>query len=257
MLDKLPTQAIDGPSLEYIVHQSTTGAPAIVSEGAVKPELVFNTAPQTATPQKIAAHFALSWETMQDWSNFSEYSLGEITRQVINVENAELLSGAGTTGHLHGFFSTSGILTHDASTDTGTNVTALDSIEKSIAVLRSGAALAEANLLVLHPNTWSALRRTKDTRGRFLATADPTRDEANSLWGVEILPTTQCTAGKGLLLDTNKFGFVVVREAISLRTGTSNDDFVRNLQRWICEERLELCVERPAAVLSISNLPTS
>jgi HK97 family phage major capsid protein len=257
LLDHLPVQPIQAPSLEYIVHSSTTGAPAIVAEGQPKPELVFVTEPVTATPQKIAAHAATTWEQISDWSRFVSYLTSEMQRQVINVENLELLSGAGTTGHLHGFLSTSGILTHDASTDTGTNVTALDSIEKSIAQLRTGAALAEANLLVLNPLTWSALRRIKSTQGVFLAQPDPTSDEPNSLWGVPVIPTTQMVAGDGLMLDTNKFGFVVVREALSLRTGTNGDDLISNLQRWVCEERLELAVERPAAVLSITNLPTS
>lgn len=149
---------------------------------------------------------------------------------------------------------TSGILTHTVANGT-TNT--LDDVEQSIAALRSGPALAEADLLVLHPNTWSAMRRTKDSYGRYLVTPDPTSDEANSLWRVEVLPTTQIAAGAGLLLDTRKFGFVVVREAVSLRTGANDDDFTRNLQRWIAEERLELAVERPSAVLSISGLPTS
>ena len=127
----------------------------------------------------------------------------------------------------------------------------------SIAQLRTGAALAEANLLFLQPTTWSALRRIKTTYGQFIVTPDPTAAEANQLWGVQVLRTTQITAGAGLLLDTNKFGFVVVREAISLRTGTNDDDFTRNLVRWISEERLELAIERPAAVLSISGFPTS
>jgi HK97 family phage major capsid protein len=254
LLDRLPVQVIEAPSLEYLVHQSTTGTPAIVAEGAVKPELIFVTEPETATPQKIAAHTALSWETISDWSNFTQYALGEIVRQVVNVENAELIAGPGTAGHLHGFLGTSGILTHAVANGT-TNT--LDDVEQSIATLRSGPALAEADLLVLHPNTWSAMRRTKDSYGRYLVTPDPTSDEANSLWGVEVLPTTQITAGDGLLLDTKKFGFVAVREAVSLRTGTNDDDFTRNLQRWVAEERLELAVERPSAVLSISGLPTS
>ena len=131
---------------------------------------------------------------ISDWNRFVSYVQAELTRQVVSKENSELISGAGTTGHLHGFLSTSGILTHDASADTGTNETGLDSIEKSITALRTGAALAEANLLVLHPATFSALRRIKSTQGVFLAAPDPTRDEASSLWGVPVLPTTQITA---------------------------------------------------------------
>ena len=169
-------QAIDAPSLEYIRHTSTTGAPAIVAEGDVKPELVFNTDKVVATPEKIAAHTAVSWESLQDWDVFVNYLTNELTRQVVNVENAELLAGDGTTGHLTGFLSTSGILTHAVTTETS-----LDAVEESIAALRVGAALAEANLSVLHSNTWSAMRRTKDSQNRYLVTPDPTAEAVNQL----------------------------------------------------------------------------
>ncbi len=167
LLDHLPVQPIEAPSLEYIVHTGTIGPPAIVPEGGVKPEVTFNTESVIATPQKIAGNAATTWEQISDWDRFVSYVQQELTRQVINVENAELIAGAGTTGYLHGFLSTSGILVHDASADTGTDVTALDSVEMSIAQLRTGAALAEANLLVLHPNTFWGIRRLKNTLGNF------------------------------------------------------------------------------------------
>jgi hypothetical protein len=63
--------------------------------------------------------------------------------------------------------------------------------------------------------------------------------------------------GKGLLLDTSKVGYVAVREALSMRIGYNDDDFTRNIVRTVAEERLVLCVTRPAAALAISNLPTS
>ena len=48
-----------------------------------------------------------------------------------------------------------------------------------------------------------------------------------------------------------------MREALTLRTGTNDDDFTRNLVRWVAEERLALAVERPAAVCKITGLPTA
>jgi hypothetical protein len=39
--------------------------------------------------------------------------------------------------------------------------------------------------------------------------------------------------------------------------GFANDDLVRNIFRWVCEERLALAVERPSAILSITKLPVS
>jgi HK97 family phage major capsid protein len=117
--------------------------------------------------------------------------------------------------------------------------------------------LAEANLLVVNPLTWSALRRTKDTQGRYIVRSDPTVGAVRSLWGVEVLPTTKIAAGVGAMLDTRKLGFVVVRESLTLRTGTNTDDFTKNLQRWVAEERLALAVERPAAVCKIAGFPAS
>lgn len=135
--------------------------------------------------------------------------------------------------------------------------TPLDAVEISIAGLRTGASLAEANLFVVHPNTWSALRRVKDSQGRYIVNPDPTAGAGSELWGVEVLPTTQITAGVGALLDTRKLGYAVVREAITFRTGTNDDDFTRNLVRFVCEERIALAVERPSAVCKITGLPTS
>ncbi len=46
-------------------------------------------------------------------------------------------------------------------------------------------------------------------------------DEANQIWGVPVLSTMACTAGKGLLIDSSKFGYVAIREAPSVRIGYS------------------------------------
>jgi hypothetical protein len=59
-----------------------------------------------------------------------------------------------------------------------------------------------------------------------------------------VLPTTQLAAGTGVLLDTRKFGRVLVREGLALRTGTDGSDLTHNLVRFVGEERLALAVER-------------
>jgi hypothetical protein len=41
---------------------------------------------------------------------------------------------------------------------------------------------------------------------------------------------------------------------LSLQTGTNNDDFTKNVVRFVGEERLALAVERPAALLSITQI---
>jgi HK97 family phage major capsid protein len=272
LLDHLPGIAISAPSITFIRHISTTGAPAATVEGALKPEVIFNTDALTATAVKLAANNGLSWEIINDWPAFQSYAGTELYRQLIDLENLELLQGdAGDefdgTGSvpfgpqgMQGFATTPGILTYDTSVDTGgsgaTLLSALDGIEIAIAQMRVGPALATPDLLVLHPQTWSAIRRIKDSFGHFMVQPDPTAGQANEIWGIPVLQTTQQPPGFGLLIDTQRFGYVAVREPLSMRIGYSGTDFTQNILRTVAEERLVLCVTRPPAVLLINGLPT-
>jgi hypothetical protein len=121
------------------------------------------------------------------------------TVMVVQVENEELLYGTGTE-HFAAFFSTSGILRHNVAGATDTP--ALDAIEQAIEQTRSGPAPAEPGLLITSPSSWSAPRRIKDDLHRYTSSPDPTREEANQLWGVLVLVTTQCNPGDGLLINT-------------------------------------------------------
>ncbi|MBX7433779.1 phage major capsid protein [Mycobacterium sp. Y57] len=256
VLDYLPTRPISAPSLEVIVHSSTTGAPTSVAEGAAKPEIVLNTTSETFTAVKLAAHVGISYETLQDFGAFQGYTQHEMMRQIQDVENAQILSGAGTGTDMTGFTATSGVLTHDASLDTGTNETALDSIEKAITALRSGTSLAEANFIVMSPATYSSMRRLKNTYGEFLI-GEPAAVGARQLFGVPVALTTAIADGTAVMLDTTKFGFVAVREGLTVHVGQSGTDFIDNISRFVMEERLVLCVERPSAVMVVSNLATA
>jgi HK97 family phage major capsid protein len=176
----------------------------------------------------------------------------EIPRQIYDAENHELLYGSGAAGDIQGLLTCPGILTHTAS---GTNP--FDDIEESIAAMRVGPSLATPDVLVLNPASWSDIRRTKDNYGRYLVAPDPSQDQVNSAWGVDVVSSTAMAAGTGLLIDTTKFGAMLIREGLTIRTGSINDDFSRNLVRFVFEERFNVAVERPTALLAISGLPTS
>src|ERR1700726_4847393 len=89
---RLPVQTISALSYEIIVHSSTTGAPTPVAEGAAKPELVLNTTALTLTAIKLACHVGASYEAMQDFFGFQSYIQVEAMRQLMDLENAQLLS---------------------------------------------------------------------------------------------------------------------------------------------------------------------
>jgi hypothetical protein len=54
-----------------------------------------------------------------------------------------------------------------------------------------------------------------------------------------------------------RFGRVAIREPLILRVGYAGADFTNNILRTVCEERLNVAVERPAAICHITGLPTA
>jgi hypothetical protein len=60
-----------------------------------------------------------------------------------------------------------------------------------------------------------------------------------------------------VLIDSTLVGRVAVRETLVLRLGYSGNDMVENIIRCVVEERLNLAVERSAAICHVTGLPTA
>lgn len=254
LMDRLPVTAISAPSYEFVVHNfaGDTGGPDWTAEGAGKPEWVPDVTTQTVTAKKLAVHFATTYESNSDFPEWTSYLQVEGFNLFSDKENQALLYGDGTGSSIKGFAHTSGILTHDASADTS-GWTLIDSIEDSITTLRSGTSLSEPNLFVTSPATWSAIRRTKSTTNKYIV-GDPLESAVSSIWGIPVVVTTAVTDGEAFLIDTARFGSVLVREGIVMYTGYSGTDFTDNVARTVLEERIALAVNRPQSILHLTGL---
>lgn len=249
LLAYIPQKTITAGSVDFLTHTSSTGGAATVARGGLKPELLLDWTPTTLTARKIAVQAGVPDEVLADFSTFLAYLTSELSRSVIDVENAQILNGDGVGENLLGLLNTSGMLTRAKGTDT-----ALDAVEQGIADLRTGPAYVDPDVLVFHPTTWSTIRRSKDTAGRYLLGADPTAAEANTLWGLPVLATTTMPVGTGLLGNMAEGVQAFIRQGITTDMGVSADDFVKNITRVRCEERLALGVTRPSALLKLTGL---
>lgn len=249
LLAYIPQKTITAGSVDFLTHASSTGGAATVARGGLKPELLLDWTPTTLTARKIAVQSGVPDEVLADFDTFLAYLTSELTRSVIDVENAQILNGDGLGENLLGLLNTSGMLTRAKGTDT-----ALDAVEQSIADLRTGPSYVDPDVLVLHPTTWSTIRRTKDTTGQYILGADPTKAEANSLWGLPVLATTTMPVGTGLIGNMAEGVQAFIRQGITTDLGVSADDFVKNITRIRCEERIALGVTRPSALLKITGL---
>jgi HK97 family phage major capsid protein len=255
LLDRLPGVGIDVPAIAYVEVVSTTGTAGIVAEGGTKPELLMPATQQVATARKIAAHVGISWESFNDYAAFVSSVQGELMRCIVDAENLQLYGGTGDANNqVNGLTTNSNILTLNV---TGAPTENFTDISAGIAALRNGPALATCNLILMHPETWAALRVQKDSYGRFLIDPDPSVEQANTVFGIDVVVSTQFTAGVAVLFDTTIYGRAVIREPIITRIGYSGTDFTQNIVRYVSEERITQTIERPQAILKMTGLPTT
>lgn len=259
LIDHLPVTAIDSPTYRYLQHNfaSDSGGPDFVAEGTAKPQWNPASIHVDVTAQKIAAYFDESSESRMDAPQWSSYLINTLYRKIMTKENAAILYGTVSSGlGIQGWSTQSGILTHDASADAAGS-TNLDSLELAINQLRiQSGVFANANLVIMSPTTWSATRRIKATTGEYIA-GDPLHEAITTVWGVPVATTTAANDGDAFLVDTTKFGAVLVREGISTHMGYHGDGLIENILTTVAEERIALANVIPSAINYVTNLATS
>lgn len=199
---------------------------------------------------------------MSDFSQALGYSVTQLQRNIISKENQQLLYGDGSTKsdgsvNMTGLAHISGIGTHTAAALSGTE-SHLDSILSAIDAMRIGAALASPSFPLVHPTTWQAICLEKDGLNRSLVSPDPTQDTALQAWDIPIKLSTDVVKGDMFFVDTQKMGYLVVREGLIINGPAHDaDDFSRNLASWVAELRENIAVVRASAVYLLQGLPTS
>lgn len=248
--DHLPVQAMPGPSIEYLRHVATSGVATTVAPGALKPEVAFITDQLILKASKIAATTGVYDESLDDFQGFAAYITQELGRVYTDAENLQLLVGDGTGTNMTGLLNSSGIIVRPKGVDS-----ALDALELAGQDLRIGPSFCAANLYIMHPVDFGAIRRAKDNQLRYLVSVDPTTAETSALWGLPVIQTTQIPQGTALALNTGLAAQVWTRRGVTIDSSNSaTDDFQRNITRFRIESRLGLAVIRPSAVVKVVGL---
>jgi HK97 family phage major capsid protein len=166
---------------------------------------------QYVRPAKVAGRLLLTHELVSDAGDeFAGRLQAELARSIYNAESNLLLNGTTAGNGFNGMVS--GTLTRAVGSDTP-----LDAMNKAFADLR--VDFFEPDLVFVHPDTMSALRRQKDLQNRYILdmlSGPRGIDQANeieTLWGVPVVQTTQQAVGTAAVLSVqNGAAVVYVRE---------------------------------------------
>jgi HK97 family phage major capsid protein len=259
ILDLIPVAQTTSNLIDYIKELTFTNNAAFVSEATA-------TTGTTGTKPESGMTFQLlntAVQTLAHWMPVTNQMLSDAPaiRGVIDarlllglqlVLETNVINGNGTPPNLSGILG-AGI----SALGLGTDSTA-DAIYKAMTTVMV-TGLANPSGVVLHPNDWQTIRLSRESTGStgLLGTylmGPPSMVGAQTLWGRIVVLALGMPENTGLVGDFALGCMLFDREESAIRTGTINDQFVRNMQTILAELRAAFVVFRPTAFCQVTGI---
>jgi HK97 family phage major capsid protein len=248
--DLLPQGTTDSNALIFLQEKTFTNAAAAVAEGAAKPEstLVFQQA--TSPVQKLAHWLPVTEEMLEDYSAIRAYIDARLRLGLDLTEEDELLNGSGIAPHLTGLMTVAGMTATQA---TGGDSNA-DAIMKEITKITT-TAFIQPDGIVMNPANWQSVQLAKNANGQYFGAGPWAPPQPPTLWGLPVAVTPAIVAATALVGAFRMCAQEFTKGAVRVEVSNSHSDFfVKNLIAIRAEERLALCIYRPAGFGKVTGL---
>lgn len=172
-------------------------------------------------------------------------------------EEAQLLSGSGSTPNLQGVLSETGVQTLDVTNGVDADTAGINNISAirtAKRMVRTGAARMAADAIVMHPNDSEEFDLLRDGNGLFRG-GNPIGNFTfnQSFWGLRRVESEAIAEGTALVGAFNSGATVLERMPITVFTTDSHSDwFIRNLIAVLFEERFGFPIFFPAAFVNMT-----
>ena len=256
--DLFPSRSTNAAVIEYFRMSGFTNNASTVPERASS---AFGAKPQTTmaftgvqAPVRTIAHWeAAHRNVLSDEPQLRSIIDNELLYGLRLHEDAQILSGAGTSEDLTGILNTSGIQTYSWSSGASTPVkdTKADAIRRAATL--SFLAYYEPTGVILNPNDWEDIELTKDSNGQYLMAVSIVAGAESRIWRIPVVGTPAIASGTALIGSFGQGAQLYDREEATIRVSEQHSDFfVRNAIVILAEQRLALAVKRPESFVKVT-----
>lgn len=253
--DLISVRRTGSDTLEYVRQTAHTNAAKPVPEaqsaapidgntvttvtGGLKPEGSWAFERVSTSVKTIAEWVPVTKRALADAAQLEDLIRDELSKDIAEAEEAQILTGDGVGENLTGILSTSGIQSQGFDTDV------FVSVRKAITKARTVGRVVP-NAVLMNPLDVETVDLARETGGRFYG-AGPFTMGPRTLWSLPIVESETIAAGTAVVGDFSK-AVLWDREDTTVTFSDSHADFfVRNLVAVLAEERVAFGVTRPAA----------
>lgn len=241
-------------AVEFVRQTSRVNAAAPVAEATTtagpdgtKPEGGFAMEVVTENVRTLAEWIPATKRALSDAAQLRGLIDDELRGDLAELEDDQMLNGAGTGENLRGILQTTGIQAQAYSaTVTGLDPL-LETTFKALTLVRT-VGRSIPNAYMLNPADWEKIhlaRLAKNPANEAIGAAFQT------LHGLPVVQSEHIAAGVGLVGDWRR-AVLWDREQASVTVSDSHADFfIRNMVAVLAEQRVAFGVTRPAAFVSI------
>jgi HK97 family phage major capsid protein len=252
--DLLRVSPATSNAVEFVreVPGSTTNAAApqglgsspFTAENVAKPESAIGFELISMPIQTIAHWIPASRQVADDSSALRTFLNSRMLYFLKIVEEAELLGGTGTGGHLKGLATSA--TAYDVAADVGGD-TKLDKLRRAIEQVQASGFVP--NGVVLNAVDYAAVDLIKSSTGEYVASPNPRIAGIPSVWGIPVVLSTKMTAGHFLVGDFMNGCELFDRMEATVEVSREHSDFfIRNMIAVLAELRECLVVYQPDSI---------
>lgn len=239
LLNVIPTTA---GAIDWIRESGFTNNAAVVAEGEEKGESAITFENKSNTIKTIAHWIPVTKQILADAPGLQAYIDSKLIYGLYLKEDDELLYGTGEDGDIHGITTDADVQTYLWSEGTAGD-TKLDAIRR--AMTKAYLAYYPVDGIVLHPSDWEDIELLKSSDGMYVW-VNVNVGGQERLWRTPVVVSAALTEGTFI---TGSFGLGATlwdRQEVTISvSGSHSDFFIKNKLAILCEERVELTVERP------------
>lgn len=246
----LPQGSTDAQTISYVKEANAEDGAATVAEGATLAQSDIDLVESTVKLEKIGTYMRITEEMINDIPALTSFLSARVPQRILAVEDNQILNGDGTSPNIDGLF------TDGTAFVTGSGGAFYQSVESAneydvlIAALNQlQLANYKANIVLLNPTDLHKIVLLKSTANEYLKN-QIYQGLQPSIAGVPVVTNTAVTAGKFLVMDSNRATQFWVRQNLAVEF--SRDDSTNFRDGFItvrATERVATTNYEPAAII--------